>query len=72
MADGDLAMLVLRTADHLKHLRSLRKEFPGVAAAATTALERILRDPVDPGYYSGDEELEAVSVHEQGLAGIDL
>ncbi len=72
MADGDLAMLILRTADHLKHLRSLRREFPGVAAAAVAALERILRDPVDPGYYAAGDRLEDASVDEQCLTGIDL
>ncbi len=72
MADGDLAMLILRTADHLKHLRSLRREFPKVAAAARAALDRILRDPVDPGYYTGEERLEEASVDEQGLTGIDF
>jgi superfamily II RNA helicase len=72
MADGDLAMLILRTADHLKHLRSLRREFPGVAAAAVSALEQILREPVDPGYYAAGDQLEEGSVDEQGLAGIDL
>ncbi len=72
MPDGDLAMLILRTADHLKHLRSLRREFPEVAAAAGAALDRILRDPVDPGYYAGGERLEEASVDEEGLAGVDL
>lgn len=50
MADGDLAMLILRTADHLKHLRSLRREFPDVAVSASSALALILREPVDPDY----------------------
>lgn len=46
LAEGDLAMLVLRTADNLRHIRSLYDVFPEAAAAAEKAIESILRDPV--------------------------
>ena len=43
-------MLVLRTADHLRHLAALKNTFPAMAAAAGRAIELILRDPVMPDY----------------------
>jgi ATP-dependent RNA helicase HelY len=48
MAEGDLAMLVLRTADHLRHLKALHQVFPTMAATAAEAIALILRDPVMP------------------------
>jgi superfamily II RNA helicase len=48
MAEGDMAMLVLRTADHLRHLKALRHVFGPMAAAAKEAIDLILRDPVMP------------------------
>ena len=45
--EGDLAMLILRTADHLRHLCLLSRVFPQSAAAAAQAIELIMRDPVD-------------------------
>ena len=48
MAEGDLSMLVLRTADHLRHVGSLREVFPRAAATAVEAMQLILRDPVIP------------------------
>ncbi len=50
MAEGDLAMLVLRTADNLRHLAALQPVFPAMAANARRAIDRILRDPVIPEY----------------------
>jgi ATP-dependent RNA helicase HelY len=44
--EGDLAMLVLRTADNLRHIAGLVEYFPEAAAAARRAVERILRVPV--------------------------
>ena len=44
--EGDFAMLVLRTADNLRHVRALDEVFPLQAAAAARALDLILRDPV--------------------------
>jgi ATP-dependent RNA helicase HelY len=48
MAEGDLAMIVLRTADHLRHLRTLGQVFAPMAASAGEAIDLILRDPVMP------------------------
>ncbi len=45
-AEGDLAMLILRTADHLRHLIALKDVFPEAAGAAGTALDALLREPV--------------------------
>jgi len=44
--DGNLVMLILRTADSLRHISSLKKVFPEAAETAKTAIERIMRDPV--------------------------
>jgi superfamily II RNA helicase len=46
MEEGDLAMLILRTADHLRHIRDLDRIFPQAASAAARAIDLILRDPV--------------------------
>jgi superfamily II RNA helicase len=46
--EGDLAMLALRTADHLRHLAGLSTVFPAMAASAREAVNLILRDPVMP------------------------
>jgi superfamily II RNA helicase len=48
IAEGDLAMLVLRTADHLRHLKGLQEVFGPTAAAAKQSIDLILRDPVMP------------------------
>jgi ATP-dependent RNA helicase HelY len=53
MAEGDLAMLVLRTADNLRHVAVLKREFPLMAESARRAIALILRDPVMPEYPSG-------------------
>ncbi len=44
--EGDFAMLVLRTADNLRHVRALAEVFPRQAACAARAIELLLRDPV--------------------------
>lgn len=44
--EGDLAMLVLRTADNLRQIASLRDTHPETAALAAAAREAILREPV--------------------------
>jgi superfamily II RNA helicase len=44
--EGDLAMLILRTADNLRHIRSLHRVFPDAAESAALAVESILREPV--------------------------
>jgi ATP-dependent RNA helicase HelY len=46
LADGDLAMLITRTADNLRHIRTLDRVFPDVAATADQAVEAIVREPV--------------------------
>ncbi len=46
MEEGDLVMLVLRTADNLRHIRGLRRAFPDAAETADRALDLILREPV--------------------------
>jgi superfamily II RNA helicase len=48
MAEGDLSMLILRTGDHLRHLRTLTNVFPQAAQCAEEAMSAILRDPVVP------------------------
>jgi superfamily II RNA helicase len=45
-AEGDLAMLIARTADNLRHIRTLGAVFPEVAATAGKAVDLILREPV--------------------------
>jgi superfamily II RNA helicase len=46
MAEGDLAMLITRTADNLRHIRTLETVFPQVAASAAEAVNLIVREPV--------------------------
>ena len=46
MEEGDLAMLILRTSDHLRHLRALKDTFPEISQSADLAIDLILREPV--------------------------
>jgi superfamily II RNA helicase len=46
MAEGDLVMLILRTADNLRHIRALSDPFPETAAAAGQAVDLLMREPV--------------------------
>ena len=46
IADGDMAMLIMRTADNLRQIASLRETHPETAALAAKAREAILREPV--------------------------
>lgn len=46
MADGDLAMLISRTADSLHQISSLKETHPQVSARAAAARTAILREPV--------------------------
>ncbi len=46
IADGDMAMLILRTADNLRQIMSLKETHPETAALAARAREAILREPV--------------------------
>lgn len=55
MAEGDLAMLALRTADNLRHVAGLHAVFPKMAETARQAIELILKDPVMPGFEGSAE-----------------
>lgn len=46
IAEGDMVRLILRTADNLRHIKNLVEVFPDVAAAASEAIDLILREPV--------------------------
>ena len=46
LAEGDLARLVLRTADHLRHLRGLRSVFPDAAETSVQSIDLIMKEPV--------------------------
>ena len=50
MEEGDLAMLILRTADNLRHIRTLKDVFPEAASAAATAIDLIMKYPVVMDY----------------------
>ncbi|MCK5097094.1 MAG: ATP-dependent DNA helicase, partial [Desulfobacteraceae bacterium] len=45
-AEGDLARLILRTAENLRHLTNLKDTFPQIADSAEKAIEMILKEPV--------------------------
>ncbi len=45
-AEGDLAMLVLRTAENLRQIAGLREAFPVIAETASAAVDLILKEPV--------------------------
>ena len=46
--EGDLVMVILRTAEHLRQIESLEDipELSKLAHSATVAIEQILREPV--------------------------
>lgn len=44
--EGDLAMLILRTADHLRQLVALQDDKPELAAVAKSAVPLLMRPPV--------------------------
>ncbi len=46
MDEGDLAMIVLRTADHLRQIEALAESHPRLAATAGKAIRLLLREPV--------------------------
>lgn len=46
LADGDLAMLITRTADNLRQIASLKDSHPTMAQIAQKARKKILREPV--------------------------
>jgi superfamily II RNA helicase len=46
LAEGDLAMMIIRTADNLRHTATLSEFFPEVAETSRLAISCILREPV--------------------------
>ena len=48
--EGDLAMLILRTADNLRHVRTLTRVFPQAAETSARSIELIMRYPVVMNY----------------------
>jgi len=46
VSDGEMAMLILRTADNLRQIASLRETHPKMAELAVKARDAILREPV--------------------------
>ncbi|MFH2067585.1 MAG: DEAD/DEAH box helicase [Pseudomonadota bacterium] len=46
LAEGDLARLILRTSDNLRHFRNLFDVFPKIAETSGKAIETIIRDPL--------------------------
>jgi superfamily II RNA helicase len=44
--EGDLATLIYRTADNLRQIEGLSQSHPSLAASATEAIARLLREPV--------------------------
>lgn len=48
--EGDLAMLILRTADNLRHITAIGEAFPEAARSAAEAVALILREPVTVDY----------------------
>jgi len=44
--EGDMASLIMRTADHLRQVADLRETHPHLASAASQGIELILREPV--------------------------
>lgn len=46
IGEGDMASLIVRTADHLRQVLNLEETHPGIAATAKEAMGLILREPV--------------------------
>ncbi len=46
LAEGDLARLILRTSDNLRHFRNLFEVFPGVSETSRKSIEAIMRGPL--------------------------
>ena len=44
--EGDMASLIVRTADHLRQVTNLEESHPRLASMAYTAIKQILREPV--------------------------
>lgn len=46
VTEGDMASLIMRTADHLRQVMTLRETHPGLAFVAEKAVDLVLREPV--------------------------
>jgi len=46
--EGDMAMLVFRTADHLRQVTDLKDVYPGLALCSYAAIDLIIREPILP------------------------
>jgi superfamily II RNA helicase len=57
MAEGNLAMLMMRTADNLRHAANLVGVFPEAAATAREAIDLIMKEPVVEGTGEGEADL---------------
>ena len=44
--EGDMASLIVRTADHLRQVTNLKESHPELASIVNSAIDRILREPV--------------------------
>jgi superfamily II RNA helicase len=44
--EGDMASLIMRTADHLRQVANLKETHPDLVATALAAIQQILREPV--------------------------
>jgi ATP-dependent RNA helicase HelY len=44
--EGDMASLIIRTADHLRQVANLEETHPDLASAAARAVSLVLREPV--------------------------
>lgn len=55
MAEGNLAMLMMRTADNLRHTANLVEVFPEAAITAREAIDLIMKEPVVEGADAADE-----------------
>jgi superfamily II RNA helicase len=57
MAEGNLAMLMMRTADNLRHAANLIDVFPDAAATAREAIGLIMKSPVVEDADEGEADL---------------
>lgn len=46
LSEGDLARLIMRTSDNLRHIQNLADIFPEVAGTARQAMESLMREPI--------------------------
>jgi ATP-dependent RNA helicase HelY len=46
VSEGDMASLIMRTADHLRQIAALKDTHPEISAVASKGIESIMREPV--------------------------